>query len=254
MNRIVGLTVLALQIVCCAGGSETGNPFRPIPIELQVRSTDPQAVAVSQGAGGTVIEQAWFSFGVIEFISDDACSDLDEIAVEVGESLVTADLAEQRTVVEIDIEAGVYCGVIVPLQRRTSELPEDAPTELVDHSVVLVGQTADGVSFTLAHPEQDELEIINQVAGPFDVGPSKDPLLLSFDVAILLKDVDLDSAELGPDGTIRIDERNNRALLDAFEYNLECALALYADTDDDGELDANDRLLATCEDEEDEDE
>jgi hypothetical protein len=140
MNRIVGLTLLALQVVCCVGGSETGNPFRPIPIELQVRSTDPQAVAISQGAGGTVIEQAWFSIGVIAFISDDACSDLDEINYEVGESLVTADLADQGTVVETDIEAGEYCGVVVPLQRRTSQLPQGAPTELADHSVVLIGE------------------------------------------------------------------------------------------------------------------
>lgn len=252
MNRIVGLAALVLHFVCCAGGSETGNPFRPIPVELQVRSSDPQVAAVSEEAGGTVIERAWFSFGVISFIGDDQCSDPGRFNYEVGDSLVTTDLVDEGTVVDMDIVAGEYCGVIVPLQRRTSVLPDGAPTELSDHSVVLKGKRADGVSFTLAHPEQDELEIIHQVSGTFDVGPSEDPLLLSFDVAILLKDVDFETADIAPDGTIRIDEHNNRELLDDFEYNLECALTLYADADNNGELDSSDRLLATCEDEENE--
>jgi hypothetical protein len=254
MNRIVGLFLIVVYVICCAGGTETGNPFRPIPIELQVRSTDPQTVAISQGTGGTVIEQAWFAIGVISFIREGQCSEFAEIDYPVGESLVTADFTDEKTVVEIDIESGSYCGVIVTLQKRTTELPDGAPPELGDHSVVLVGQRADGVSFILAHPEQDELEIINQVSGPFSVGPSEDPLSLSFDMAILLKDVNLDAAELDPDGTIHIDEQSNRELLDGFEYNLECALTLYTDADDNGELDTNDTLLATCEDEEDEDE
>lgn len=254
MNRIVVLAILVLHFVCCAGGSETGNPFRSIPIELQVRSSDPQVAAVSEAAGGTVIEQAWFSFGIIAFIGDEQCSDPDGLNYEVGDSLVTADLADEGTVVEIDMEVGKYCGVVVPLKKWISVLPDGAPDELSDHSIVLKGKRADGISFTLAHPDHDELEIINPVSGHFSVGPTKELLLLSFDLAILMKEMELDTADLAPDGTIHIDEQNNLELLKTFKYNLECALTLYADADNNGELDSSDRLLSTCEEEEEEEE
>ena len=44
----------------------------------------------------------------------------------------------------------------------------------------------------------------------------------------------------------KIDGDDNRALLDAFELNLECSLELYRDADDDGAVSSADPRLAHC--------
>ncbi len=244
MKRSVALGLLLLTMLSCAGGSETGNPAVPTLLGLQVLSSNPEAVAVSQGAGGTVIEEAWFSFGPFNFLPEGFCEDM-EFDNRSGPTSVVADLAREGTQIELELDSGVYCGAIVALEPITSVFPNAAPEELSDHSVVVKGESPDGVPFILAYPERDELEILS-VAGPFAVEASEDALLLVFDVSILMEGVALDTAELSPDGDIRIDAENNEQLLEAFEDNLECALELYGDADSDGMLGDDDMLLASC--------
>lgn len=249
MRPFLAVALLALACFGCAGGTETGNPALSTEIALQVHSTDPGAVAVNQGEGGSVVQQAWVSFGVFDFRRAGECGQMNEFENQAGPTLVVADLAEPSTRIGLELGTDTYCGLIVPLEKMTTELPEGAPPELADHSIVVKGERADGVAFTLAYPEQDELELAG-VGGDFDLEADGEGLLLLFDVSVWMDGVDLQNAVFAPGNEIRIDAQNNPGLLEAFELNVECALELYRDGDGDGELDADDPLLATCVDEE----
>jgi hypothetical protein len=246
MIRSAYAAALFALCACSAGGSETGNPVQPMPIGLDARSSDPGAVAVatSSGAAGTVIDQAWVAFGELTFLRGAECDALGDYDYE-GATAHVADLASPDARITVDVAPDGYCGLVVPLQMQTPSLPERAPPELADHSIVLLGERADGTAFVLTHPEQDELELAAQDAA-FVVAPDGADLLLSFDVAIWMDGVDLEAAEVDGDGVIRIDAGSNRALLDAFEVNLECSLELYGDGDADGAVSPGDPLLARC--------
>jgi hypothetical protein len=240
------LVVLGL-VSCAGGGAETGNPMAPISIKLQIRSTEPETVAIKEKTGGTMIDQAWVSFGVFAFIKEGLCTkDAAESESGPGKSLLVADLAAKGPATEMEIANGDYCGVLIPLQHPTAELPKDAPAELSNFSMILKGERSDGIAFTLTHAEEEGLGIVEPTSGTFNVGASQDPLLLSFDMAVLMKEINLDIAELESDGTIRIDKDHNRALLQEFEINIHCAPTLYADANRNGKLDEKDTLLATC--------
>jgi hypothetical protein len=243
--RIARAALLVAAAGCAAGGSETGNPAVPMRIDLDARSSDPDAVAVavSSGAAGTVIDEAWVAFGELAFLRGAECAMLGDYDVD-GPTAHVADLARAGARLTVEVAEGDYCGLVVPLMSRTTDLPEDAPEELATHSIVLRGRRADGTPFLLTHPEQDELELAARETA-FAVDSGAADLLLSFDVAVWMEDVDLDAAEIA-DGVIRIDAENNRTLLDAFERNLECSLELYADEDDDSTVSTPDPLLASC--------
>ncbi len=245
MKWLPAVYFLALALGGCAGGTETGNPAVSTPIALQVYSTDPATVSVGPGEGGSVVRQAWVAFGVFDFRGVGECAGINELNLPPGPSLLVADLADPGTRIELELEADTYCGLVVPLEKITAELPDGAPAELADHSIVIQGQRADGVGFTLAYPEQDELELAG-IAGDFDLAADGEGLLLFFDVSVWMNGVDLQAAALSPDGSIRIDATSNPALLEAFELNVECALELYRDPDGDGALDPGEPQLAAC--------
>jgi hypothetical protein len=242
-----GIAPVLLALCACAdGGSETGNPALPMRIGLNARSSDPEAVAISTGTAGTVIAEAWVAFGEFAFLQGEQCASLGDYDV-TGPTLDVVDLSRSDARITVEVSPASYCGLVVPLHTATpsAELPDGAPDELAGHSIVLRGERADGTAFVLTHPEQDEIELASE-DDAFEVAAEGARLLLSFDAAIWMQGVDLDLAELGADDVIRIDGTNNRALLDAFERNLECSLELYEDSDDDGAVGASDPLLARC--------
>lgn len=239
------LAVLStVAMAACAGATETGNPAVPVDIQLDVRTSDASAVGIRAGAADTVIEEAWVALGEPLFLDEGNCGVLDEYPL--GPTLLAADLAAPDARIELEIRPRSYCGLVLPLQQNSPELPDEAPSELADHSIVLTGTRADGTPFLLMHAEQDELEVIAD-DGSFEVEEDGPLLLLAFDVAALMRDVDLDGAQVDTDGVIRIDATQNPGLHVAFDLSLECSLDLYFDVDDDGALDtAIDPHVARC--------
>jgi hypothetical protein len=226
----------------CAGGSETGNPVLPAEIALSVRSSDPDLIALSEGAQGSVLSEAWIAFGGVAFLNEEQCAMFGEVGGDAT-TLVIADLAHAGVVISIDVESEGHCGMVVPLPARNDVLPAGAPDELRGNSIVLRGERADGTPFLLTHPEDEDLEL-EALGGAIEAIDRT--LLLSFDVATWMRDIDLDGATLGDDGVIHINAGENTALLDRFEVNLECSLELYADGNGNGSVDAADQLLARC--------
>lgn len=243
MTRWFSVLVSCAGLLGCAGGSETGNPAMPAEIGLGVRSSDPTAVAISSAAESTVIDEAWVSFGEIAFLAPSECALLDSYPHREA-TLIAADLALPALSIEVEVKPREYCGMVVTLENNTTDLSGEAPAELADHSIVLRGHRDDGVAFTLAFPEQDELELLaTQTA--FEVRQGRG-LLLAFDVATWMRGVDLHAAELEPDSSIRIDEQTNRALLFVFEANLDCSLELFEDHNGSGALESGEPRIARC--------
>jgi hypothetical protein len=241
LGRATGFAFLC-SWTACAGGSETGNPVLPTEIALSVRSSDPGLIAVSEGAQGSVLSEAWIAFGDVAFLNEEQCAMFGEIEGSAT-TLVIANLARAGVVISIDAEPDGHCGMVVPLPARNDVLPSGAPDELRGNSIVLRGERADGTPFLLTHPEHDDLEL-EATDGVIDALDRT--LLLSFDVAVWMRDVDLDGATVGDDGVIHINGAENTERLDRFEVNLECSLELYADGNGDGSVDASDELLAKC--------
>jgi hypothetical protein len=245
MTRRWILIATCMLVIGCAGGSETGNPGLLTQIGLSVRSSEPSAVAVSNGAQSTVIDQAWVAFGQLRFLSPGQCGLLDSFP-HMGPTLIAADLAAPEVRIKVPVKPGAYCGMVVPLENESQDLTGSAPGELSHHSIVVRGHRNDGVSFALMYPEQDELEL-QALAGTegFDVAPDRN-LFLVFDVAAWMSHVDLDSAELEDDGTIRIDATRNVRLRLSFEASIDCSLELFEDTNGSGALEAGDERIARC--------
>lgn len=237
-------SLLASVLMACAGATETGNPAVPVDIQLDVRTSEASAVGIRTGASETVIEETWVALGEPLFLEEGNCGVLDEYPL--GPTQLVADLAAPDARIELEVRAQSYCGLVLPLQQESPELPAGAPSELADHSIVLTGTRADGTPFMLLHAEQDELEVVAD-DGSFEVEEDGPLLLLAFDVAALMRDVDLDNADVDTDGVIRIDAMQNSGLHIAFDVSLECSLDLYFDVDDDGVLDDTvDPHVARC--------
>lgn len=243
------IAVLTLVLAACAGGSETGNPVAPpTRLSLGLYSSAAEVAGFSSGTAGTVIDEAWVSFGELVFLEGDDCAMGGDFDTTVP-TLLVADLA---TPIEISVAAaeGNYCYMIVPLQRNTQgALPEGAPEELRDHSVVLRGRRQDGTPFILMHPERDELELV-PLDGELPLH-SGNRLLAWFDVAVWMDGVDLDGAVVeqdeNGDDIIRIDDVNNVAQWGQFEnVNLECSMQMFLDANDDARLDDDDPAVGQC--------
>lgn len=246
-----GAAATAVVCLCaCAGGTETGNPAVPVSIALGIRSSDPSVVAIHGDSSSSAIEEAWVAFGDPLFLGKGECGMIDDIPMR-GPTRIAADLAAPDATIELEVEPGTSCGMWVPINGRTPEadLPKGAPPELAMASIVLRGARADGTPFILEHDEQDELEVV-ATRGTFDVSELGPTLFLAFDVADLMRNVDLDAMDVKPDadGLIRINGTDNHmALHEAFDLQLECSLELYRDEDGNGELDeGSDALIGRC--------
>jgi hypothetical protein len=79
-----------------------------------------------------------------------------------------------------------------------------------------------------------------RISDPLVIDEENRYLLVGFDLAVWLGDLELDDADVEPNGDILIDED----LLEDFEDNLEEAINLFDDSDEDGDLDEDDDPLA----------
>lgn len=237
------IPLAALTVASCTV-TETGNPPFAAQMALTTDTSDPDTVALGSGVAPVVVQEAWVSIGDVRFVRASECDAPGETEIDIPGPIV-AELAGEPSVIEFELGGADYCRVRVPLSRTRAPLPTGAPAEMLDHSLLVRGERADGTPFLLLSRIEREADVRSR-GEPFDLGEARRAVVLAFDVARWLTGVDLDGAEVGADGVIRIDERTNDAQLDAFEANVDAALRLFRDTDEDGALDAEERseLLA----------
>jgi hypothetical protein len=240
--RIFFTLAVTLALAGCTG-TETGNPYS-VQLALDAHSSEPTRVAVRVSEGGDVVEQAWLVLDPIRFVEQRGCADADG-----GEApaLGAADHARD-SFTDQDFELvyqGAYCRIDVPLLTADpAALPAGAPVELGGASVLLVGRTAAGAAFRISTTMTPTLPVVAvDASGAFAMNPEQNEVLLGFDVAGFLRDVDLSTATLEADGSIIIDATHNPDLLRAFEMSLGAGMELYRDVDGSGTLDGPDEVL-----------
>jgi hypothetical protein len=240
--RLVVMVALAVIATACTV-TETGNPPFAGQMALTADTSDPDVVGLGGGTGAAIVEEAWVGIGDIRFVRAVVCDAPGETEVDVPGPVI-AELVAEPAVVSVELAGDDYCRVRVPLDR-VGALPSGAPPDLVDRSVVLLGRRSDGTPFRIASRIERESDVRSRGA-PFELSEGLRAVVLAFDLALWLEDVDLGTATVDADGTIRVDDDTNRDLLDAFEASAERALRLFRDTDQDGVLDPEDRteLLA----------
>ena len=97
----------------------------------------------------------------------------------------------------------------------------------------------------IPQPDRVRVRAWAEVAGHFRVTAASPGLLLGFDVATWLRDLDLAGATPGGDGVIRVDTEHDPLRLAAFEAALARGAELFRDTNQNGEVDGpEDALLA----------
>jgi hypothetical protein len=125
--------------------------------------------------------------------------------------------------------------------RRGDSSSEHLPAELRGVSLVIHGRRSDGLAFTLRLRRADRLRLQSLDREGFALDGARTSLVLAADAARWFRGINLDLAEPSGDQAdqIRIDERNNTALLEQFQRNLTPGVSLFRDRDDNARLDAD---------------
>lgn len=226
--------------------TETGNPPLSAKMSLTSHSSDGTAVGIAPAMGAMfTVDSAWVAIGDIRFVRAAVCDLPGATEVDVPGPIVR-DLVLAPSPIDFAIAGDDYCRVRVPLERTQVPLPPGAPPELLDASVLVVGRRSDGRTVLLRSRRTLEVDTRSRAA-PFALRETDAAVLLSFDVARWLAGVDVDGAAAGADGRVLVDDVQNRPQHDAFEANVEAALALYRDLNDNARLEPDEAMspLAT---------
>lgn len=243
MNRCLPLLALAACVPDPSPVTETGNP--EMTLSYRARSSAPTEVALDSSAPVQVNALA-VSVREVRVVQGESCDGPAE--VEFTAPGFTGDLLAAPSAVRFEVAAGAYCRIRVRFDRASSS----NVAGLDDHSVVLTGRRADGVPYTISSRLTPELDLRSR-GEPFDLSEANDQLVLAFNAAVWLADVDLDAAvedddddtdDGDDDDHITIDDDSNRDLLRAFEASVERSVELFSDDDGDGRPDDDEEVLA----------
>jgi hypothetical protein len=233
LARTLFVVLVGLWLSLACAPTETGNPSltTTTSASLVAYSSDPNVVALG-GSSGLRVDRLWVAYARI---------DLYDCHSGAAETVLTGPLADDiaarpPTRYELDTELDSFCRIDIPLELAGSS------TTFAGNAMLVEGRRADDVGFSI---RSTALRHFVLDAGPSGVvlGEHAQVLLVAFDLSRWFASVDLDSATVGTDGTIRIDATENAALLTAFESALDHSASLHRDDDRDGLVDPEETRL-----------
>lgn len=223
--------------------TETGNPVAGQTLALTARSSSDDVATGSSADAALNVSSALIVVSDMRFVQSADCDRGPGSRLDV-EGPIAVDLVEKNEVLDLQLDAARYCRVRVRLNKDKDV--SGAPSELEDHSILLQGERADGVSFTVVSRRSFDLELRARGDG-FSLGTGKEAMILAFDLATWLDGVDLEGAAPDSSGAIEIDDDHDRERLDVFEDNVKQAMELFKDGNGNAKLDEGDleRVLAS---------
>ena len=230
----IGLSFLAVS--ACAG-TETGNPSFEGQLAYDAYSSNVAVVALRQSepepsAQSMIVDTSWLVLGDVVFLPEGTCerppSDLPVSATGLGEG---DHAAGGHVVTALVVDTGRYCGIELPFERA-STTPIAGPLALAEQSVLIEGALEDGTAVTIASALQHTFVLRSET--PFEMGEGAGNVLIGFDLAVWLGELDWSAAARNDDGSISIDGAHNVELLAAFERALVEGTALFRDLDGSG--------------------
>lgn len=221
-------------------GSDVGNGITDIDFDVHGEIPDESSALLRGGGGSTTVSDVWVSIDRIRLRDAATCDGDTEIDLR-GPFAVNARLpGTPPELSDIEVTATSYCR----FELKWSAFDGDAsnvPSELVGASFLIKGNRGDGTPFVLRSERGDDLRLDARDSAGFTIDEATSGLFVGADLADLFRGIALAAADVSVDDVIRIDRDNNRALLDAFEDNVDDFTALFADRDGDGELDPDER-------------
>jgi hypothetical protein len=207
-------------------------------------SSEPEVVAPgTSGIAGLQVEEVWLAFKNVGFREAATC---DEAATPQVKGPITAELIRGRTTglaEKVKLRPGPYCGVELTL-RRSRGRADGVPADLRGHSLLVRAKRDDGVRVVVRSRSTLRVWLAARDEDGFAVVGDDSRWFLAADLARWLSALDLTTADVAREGgreIIRIDDRNNAALLSELENRLASGLGLYRDADRDGELQPEER-------------
>lgn len=226
------LLLLALLPACA--GTETGNPsIQESSLTLRARSRDASVVTIGSGSGRVRVDAAWMALGAVGLSPCDA--EPREVLAPVEQDVVAPP--EPRA---FERDRDAYCALSSQHARAPATLPNGAPPELADRSLVVIGRRGDDVAFRLGSAAVVPFTLSAAPPG-FAVDDQNHSLILAFDLAAWFANVDLDGIVVDPGDSIRVNATENPDQLAAFEAAIAGSASLHHDLDGDGLLDPEDQ-------------
>lgn len=236
----IGLLLLSLAAGAsgCAGGTETGNPSFTATLSYTAHSS--QAKVSLRAVGASVrVDSVWLDLAAVSLRADPSCGSSQLDLKEVPGLGIGDHATGMHNFTSFDGRRERYCALELPLTQAGAS--GAAPSDFVGNSLLLSGALADGTPFRISSRRAPTLRLLAD-ENNFELSSDESHLLVAFDVAAWLADVDLAAAERTL-GTISISEDHNPALLTAFEANLASGVELYRDAGD-GKLHESAKRLA----------
>lgn len=228
---IRAIPLLTLLAACV---TETGNPELVVEVRATASSTSDRVTVAA--VPGLAVESAWVSIDEVRLVEMGACEGDAEVDYAVSGPFPTDLVAVTREPIQINAPAADYTLLRVDLAGGPN-----GGEVLGRDSVVVLGSRADGVPFAIRSDQGFDLELRGE-GGTFAVDEAQRGLILDFNMDTWIGDIGLQYAAPEDDGTIRVDDDHNLAILEAFEAAAGAALGLYGDDDRDGERDDDERL------------
>jgi hypothetical protein len=228
--------VAAVMLGGCTGGTETGNPPFEAKLSYTAYSSRPEMVGIGEVGSVLTVSAVWLDLGDVGFVIGGTC------AAREAESLVAPGLgvgdhaASKPASTRFTLNTGSYCEVDLPFMPVPDALPDDAPRELTDHSIMLQGTLANGTPFSVLSTTTTTVRL-GPPAKDFTLHYESPNVLFTFDVAAWLGALDFSSAAV-QGGNVTVSADQNPALLEAFEERLGRGVSLYRDEDGDGHVDS----------------
>lgn len=248
---LLSLCASSLVMVSCLG-TEVGNP-EDASVSVQFEGVSQVASALSL-SNGVTIDEVWISVGDLELWTPSKAQGGDMCGgpkLTLAQSttfveLISAD--ELPGPLESSVDASQYCRAKLKLQTPQSKeaLPEGAPEQLRDYTILVRGKRPDQTPFELRVRDQRVLWFEPSSAQKtFELGQGKTDLLINFELAQWF-DVDaLAALEPDQEGLLIIDSTGPQgALARDFMKRFRQSARLVKDANADGRLQVKEPLLA----------
>ncbi|MFP4599535.1 MAG: hypothetical protein ACLFVJ_14850 [Persicimonas sp.] len=236
------LLLVIFALSACVG-TDVGNPQEEPEEDAEVElnfsgyeQTNSSALVLEER---TRIDSAWVVLDEFQFQQSSSCGEEGE--ADVLEPLVIDLLASEPTYEPPFFikEVGDYCRLDIGFADvGVDQLPQDAPQRLADHAIVVEGERADGVSFSIQGDFDDKLHLTGAMQS-FQLEEGRQSLIVGFALNAWIDEGALEDVE-GEDPIV-IDGTNHPELLDEFYKKVKRSAGLFRDQNDNAELDPDEQ-------------
>jgi hypothetical protein len=215
-----------------------------VALAVTAFSSEPQAVAPgADGIADLQVESVWVSFKNVAFRDAATC---DEAGTPQLKASITVELISGRAIglpERTKLSSARYCGVeLTP--RKSRGRADGVSPELRGYSILLRARRHDGTRVVVRSRSIERVWLGANDDRGFAVEGETPRWFLAADLSRWMSGLDLATADVTHDrgnAVIRIDDRNNRELLAAFEASFAVGLGLFVDEDRDGSLQDSER-------------